>query len=200
MKIFWLGLIAISTLSCQEKQLPYMGRHEINQAGDTIYHKVGDFKLLNQDSIWVGPDHFNNKIFVADFFFTSCPDICPVMKTQMLRVYEAYQNPELVGFLSHTIDPEYDTPEVLRDYADRLGITGDQWQFVTGPQEEVYRIAQKYYMVTAKDDPEAPRGVIHSGAFILVDKNKRIRGIYDGTKPEKVDLLISDIKSLLKEG
>jgi len=200
MKFYWLGLMAIVMLACQKKELPYMGRHEINKSGDTVYHTVGDFKLLNQDSAWVGPDHYENKIFVADFFFTSCPDICPIMATQMLRVYNAYQDNDQIGFLSHTIDPEYDTPQVLREYANRLGVTNAQWQFVTGPQEDIYQIAQKYYMVTATDDPDAPRGVIHSGAFILVDKNKRIRGIYDGTKPEKVDLLLSDLKTLLKEG
>ena len=200
MKGFWFGLVALGMLACQEKDLPILGRREISNSGDTVYHKVGDFKLLNQDSLWVGTDYFDNKIFVADFFFTSCPDICPLMKTQMLRVYKAYQDLGEVGFLSYTIDPEYDTPEILKDYAHRLGIEGDQWQFVTGPQEEIYRIAQKYYMVTAQDDPEAPRGVMHSGAFILVDKDKRIRGIYDGTKPEKVDILIADISTLLKEG
>jgi protein SCO1/2 len=121
------------------------------------------------------------------------------MKKQMLRVYEAFENNNEVAFLSHTIDPEYDTVALLHEYAQRLGVKSDKWHFVTGEKDAIYETAQKSYMVTADEDSNAPGGFIHSGAFILVDKDRRIRGIYDGTKPEEVDQMMQDMQRLLQE-
>jgi protein SCO1/2 len=135
---------------------------------------------------------------VADFFFTSCPTICPIMKTQMLRVYEKYKDDERVVLLSHSIDPEHDTVEVLRDYGARLGIEADRWHLVTGNKEEIYKTA-KLYGLAAMEDENAPGGFIHSGSFTLVDRQGRIRGYYRGTEEEAVDLLIDDIARLLNE-
>ena len=166
---------------------------------DTVLHKVGDFQFVDQDSSLITPQTFDNKIYVTDFFFTSCPTICPVMKKQMLRVYEAFEDNDQVALLSHTIDPEYDTVALLREYAQRLGVKSDKWHFVTGEKDSIYETAQKSYMVTADQDQQAPGGFIHSGAFILVDQDRHVRGIYDGTKPEEVDKMIKDIQRLLKE-
>lgn len=166
---------------------------------DTVYHKVADFQFVDQDSSIITPQTFEDKIYVTDFFFTSCPTICPVMKKQMLRVYESFENNEEVALLSHTIDPEYDTVALLHEYAQRLGVKSDKWHFVTGEKDAIYEAAQKSYMVTADEDNNAPGGFIHSGAFILVDKDLRIRGIYDGTKPEEVDLMMKDMQRLLQE-
>src|SRR5690606_4390375 len=139
------------------------------------------------------------KIYIAHFFFTSCPTICPVMKTQMLRVDQVFQeNPEF-AILSHAIDPEYDTVALLHDYAESLGVESVIWHFVPGDVEEIYDIGQTSYMVTAMEDDQEPGGFLHSGAFVLVDKEKRIRGIYDGTKEEAVSKLIKDIPVLLAE-
>jgi protein SCO1 len=186
-------------------QLPYLGRHDFVEKTvndkkmiDTLYHQVADFRFINQDSIIVTPETFQDKVYVTDFFFTTCPTICPVMKTQMLRIYEAFKNNDEVALLSHTIDPVHDTVAVLHDYAERLGVSGNNWHFVTGDKDEIYEMGLKSYMVTAMEDENEPGGFIHSGAFILVDKDKHIRGMYDGTEPEQVDVLIRDIRRLLK--
>jgi protein SCO1/2 len=117
----------------------------------------------------------------------------------MLRVYEKYkENPDVL-ILSHTIDPNHDSVEVLYEFADRLGVSSDTWHFVTGDQDEIYDIGQNSYMVTAREDPGEPGGYLHSGAFLLIDKERRVRGIYDGTKAEKVDVLMEEIDILLRE-
>jgi protein SCO1/2 len=203
--LFLAGVAAFSCSSKSEK-LPILGRKEIKNVtfegkiqADTIYHTIPDFSFTNQNGEVITQDTFKDKIYVADFFFTTCPTICPIMKTQMLRVYEKFKDNPEVMILSHTIDPKHDSVAVLYEFADRLGVTGNMWQFVTGDQDEIYDIGQNSYMVTAREDPGEPGGYLHSGAFLLVDKERRIRGIYDGTLEEKVDILMKDIDKLLKE-
>ena len=116
----------------------------------------------------------------------------------MLRVYEEYKNDPEVAILSHSIDPTHDTVAVLHDFAEKLGVESSKWHFVTGDKDEIYDIGETSYMVVANEDEEAAGGYIHSGAFLLVDKKGRIRGVYDGTVPEQVDVLINDIKRLTK--
>lgn len=185
-------------------ELPVLGRPKIvtrevdgEIITDTIPHKIDSFAFVNQDSVLVTNETFKDKIYVADFFFTSCPTICPVMKQQMLRVYDQYKNEERLAILSHTIDPEYDTVGLLNDYANKLGVSSDKWHFVTGEKNEIYDIGETSYMVVANEDENAPGGFIHSGAFLLVDQQGQIRGVYDGTLEEQVDLLIKDISRLL---
>jgi protein SCO1/2 len=187
--------------SCQEKEtLPILGRRTVDAQGDTLYHSVGDYQLLNQEGKQVTPGTFEDKVYVADFFFTSCPTICPTMKTQMLRVHNKFVDDADFAILSHSIDPKHDSVTVLKEYAENLGIEDDaKWHFVTGDQSEIYRLGQSDYMVTAGVDQNAPGGFIHSGAFILVDKHKHIRGVYDGTIAEDVDKLMEDIELLLEE-
>lgn len=209
MRILLVLLLAwIFTASCSSKseKLPILGRKEIKNVtfegkiqADTIYHTIPDFSFTNQNGQVITQDTFKDKIYIADFFFTTCPTICPIMKTQMLRVYEKFKDNPEVMILSHTIDPKHDSVAVLHEFADRLGVTGNMWQFVTGDQDEIYDIGQNSYMVTAREDPGEPGGYLHSGAFLLVDKERRIRGIYDGTLEEKVDILMKDIDKLLKE-
>ncbi|MGF1638005.1 MAG: SCO family protein [Cyclobacteriaceae bacterium] len=174
-------------------------RYEGGVKADTVYHSIPDFAFLNQDSALVTQNTVEGKIYVADFFFTSCPTICPLMKTQMLRVYKKYKDNPSILLLSHTIDPEYDDVALLKDYADRLGVNSSTWNFLTGDKEAIYEIGQRSYMVTAAEDADEPGGYIHSGAFLLVDPNRHIRGIYDGTKEKEVDRLIKDIPKLLSE-
>lgn len=182
----------------KEVQLPILGRKEVvNKGQDTIYHTIPDFTFVNQDSIAVTPKTFEDKIYVADFFFTSCTTICPIMKNEMQRVYNEYKGNPQVAFLSHSIDPAHDKIPVLKEYAQDLGVENNQWHFVTGEQEDIFNIAQKHYMVTALEDSTVPDGVLHSGAFILIDQERRIRGYYDGTDSEEVDKLIEDIPILL---
>lgn len=200
MKKLWF-LLAVA-YACTPKQestrLPFYG-NVIYEGNDTIYHTIADFKLVDQDSSWVTNETFSNQVYVADFFFTTCPTICPIMKQQMLRVYNKFENNESVAILSHTIDPNYDTVALLNDYASRLGVSSNKWKFVTGDQDNIYDLGEKSYMVMADKDKEAPGGFIHSGAFLLVDKKRRIRGVYDGTVEEQVAILMNDIDKLLKE-
>ncbi len=190
------GLISSCTQS--EKALPIFGQREVVN-GDTVYHKIAKFQFVDQDSAIITNDTFKDQIYVSDFFFTSCRTICPIMKTQMLRVYEATADLPDVKLLSHSIDPEYDTVALLHDFANRLGVSSDRWHFVTGVKDSIYKIAQTSYFATAMEDKSEPDGFIHSGAFLLVDKEQRLRGKYDGTKEEDVNRLLVDIKRLRKE-
>jgi protein SCO1/2 len=197
---FWLLALGCWLAACtpKEEKLPIFGIRQV--AGkDTVYHTIAPFRFVDQDNAIITNDVFKDKIYVADFFFTTCRTICPIMKTQMLRVYKAIQNEPDVLLLSHTIDPEYDTVGLLHDYARRLGVESKKWHFVTGVRDSIYKIAQTSYFATAMIDKAEPDGFIHSGAFLLIDKDKRIRGKYDGTKEDDVDRLIADIQRLRRE-
>ena len=208
MKVYLKGFLIFLVLisGCESKKLPYYGEQEVikkvvdgKEVEQTIYPVIPDFSFINEDGEVVTEKDFKNKVYVADFFFVTCPTICPVMKKNMLTVYNEYkENPE-VKILSHTIDPEHDTPEVLKKYATDLGISGKMWQFVTGDKEKIYDIGQKHYMVSALEDSSQAGGYIHSGAFVLIDKDRHIRGMYDGTTEEGTAKLIQDLAVLLKE-
>ncbi|HMG94187.1 MAG TPA: SCO family protein [Chryseolinea sp.] len=201
-KIFYVIAVVAFLEGCiakKEPPLPVFGEREVT-GKDTVYHTIANFKFVDQDSSEVTNDTYKGKIYVADFFFTSCRTICPIMKTQMLRVYDSIQNDPEVMLLSHTIDPEYDTVGLLHDFAERLGVESDKWHFVTGNKDEIYKLAQTSYFSTALEDKSEADGFIHSGAFLLIDKDRRIRGKYDGTKEDDVNRLLGDIQRLKKEG
>lgn len=210
LKALTLCYIAVIGMSCTggrgEDNLPILGRQQIVEkveGGQTLYdtipHTVADFSFVDQDSTIITNETFEGKVYVSDFFFTSCPTICPVMKKQMLRVYDKFLNNDRVGILSHTIDPAYDNVNVLKEYSERLGVESSKWHFVTGNEDDIFNIGERSYMVTAGADQNAPGGYIHSGAFLLVDTKRRIRGVYDGTIEEEVEVLMNDIDRLLKE-
>jgi protein SCO1/2 len=199
-----LGLMT----SCDSgsKKLPILGERDWvtkkvdgKEVVDTIYNTIPPFSFTNQYGDTVTEKIVEGKIYVTDFFFTTCPTICPVMKRQMIKVYKEFKDNPNVMILSHTIDPEHDTPKVLNTFAKDLGIEGKQWQFLTGPKEKIYEIGQKSYLSAAQEDKTAEGGFLHSGAFILIDKDKHIRGMYDGTTEEGTQKLIQGIKSLLEE-
>ncbi|WP_159466724.1 SCO family protein [Dyadobacter sp. 3J3] len=208
MKLYKVGFVALVVLfsSCETKKLPFYGEPEVTkkvvdgkETEQTVYPTIPDFSFINEDKEIVSDKDFKGKVYVADFFFVTCPTICPVMKKNMLTVYEEYKDNPDVKILSHTIDPEHDTPEVLKKYATDLGVTGKMWQFVTGDKEKIYDIGQKHYMVSALEDSSQAGGYIHSGAFVLVDKDRHIRGMYDGTTKDGTAKLIKDLATLLKE-
>ena len=196
--MFFAFFVVMSCIDQKEQRLPIYGEKEVVK-NDTVYHTIGNFRLVNQDSVTVTNETLEGKIYVADFFFTSCRTICPVMKTQLMRVYEAVEDDSEVAIVSHTIDPEYDTVGLLHDYAERLGVKSNKWHFLTGNKDSIYYLAQTSYFVTAMEDEGQEDGFIHSGAFLLIDKHGRIRGKYDGTKEEEVDKLLQDIEVLKKE-
>jgi len=181
-----------------KEKLPILGERSLSGM-DTVYHTIAPFQFVDQDSTVITNADVAGKIYVADFFFTSCRTICPIMKTQMVRVYEATAQMDDVVLLSHTIDPEYDTVALLHDFAERLGVESKRWHFVTGVKDSIYKIAQTSYYATAMEDKTEPDGFIHSGAFLLIDRLGRIRGKYDGTKELDVNRLIVDIKRLSVE-
>ena len=165
---------------------------------DTVYQTIADFRLLNQDSVYIDNHTFDNGVYIANFFFTHCPSICPTMQRNLLKVYEKYKGDERVRFLSHSIDFRHDSPSVLKTYAEKLGVTNDQWQFVTGSKAEIYGLADSY-MVYTKEDAAVPGGYDHSGHFLLVDQDRHIRGAYDGTNDTQLQLLFEDLAILLNE-
>lgn len=192
---FFIALVIAFSCTVQDKPLPIFGERLIEN-GDTIFHTIAPFVFRDQDSALINNETVKGKIYVADFFFTSCRTICPKMKAQMLRVYEATAEMNDVVILSHTIDPEYDDVTRLHDFAERLGVESKRWHFLTGVRDSIFKIAQTSYFATAMADEAEPDGYIHSGAFLLIDKQGRIRGKYDGTVAKDVDKLIADIKRL----
>lgn len=189
-----------------KENLPIMGEKEIvlvekdgKKANDTIYHTIPAFRFVDQDSVWVSNENVADKIYLADFFFTRCPTICPLLAKNMLIIAKEFEHEKRFVILSHTIDDKHDTPTVLRDYAKKVGAPLN-WRFLNGPQNAVYKIAGKEgYFSYAEENPDVPGGFDHSGAFTLVDTKGHVRGVYDGTNEEDTKKAIVDIRKLLTQ-
>lgn len=203
----WIALVLLVLIGCkeEEKQLPLLGPYTVIDKvengvfkADTVFTTVRNFAFVDQEGDTIDESVFSGKLYVTDFFFTSCPTICPKMKQQMLRIYETYKEEQDLVLLSHSIDAKRDSVGRLKTYADKLNIEATKWHLVTGDKDSIYSMA-KHYMIAAQEDALAPGGYAHSGAFLLVDKNRQIRGIYDGTNPDEVDELIADIRWLLDQ-
>ncbi|MDI9339534.1 MAG: SCO family protein [Sediminibacterium sp.] len=179
-------------------KLPVLGQY-IDGHGDTVLPVITDFSFLNQDSVRITNATFSGKIYIADFIFLSCPTICPKMNQNMLKVYSAFNTNDTVLFLSHTIDPSHDSIPLLRRYAQNIGVTSYKWHFVTGNADSIYHLAEKVYFSTAYKDSAAPGGYVHSGGFLLIDGERHIRGVYDGTSDTETERLMADIRVLLRE-
>lgn len=186
-----------STKETREK-LPFLGEASI-VGNDTVYPAIGNFSFLDQDSQIVTNLTFSGKIYVADFIFLSCPSICPKMNNEMIKVYEEFKNNDTVLFLSHTIDPERDSIKRLKLFSETIKVKSNKWHFVTGEKNIIYEMAEKSYFSNAYKDSTAEGGFVHSGGLLLVDKNRHIRGVYDGTDDVETARLIKDIRILLKE-
>lgn len=198
-KYLLLFFFVITLLACKKEpqQLPILGERDVLN-GDTIYPTIADFAFIDQDSQVITNATFADKVYVSDFFFTSCPTICPKTTKQMLRIYERFKNDDHVLLMAHSIDVKRDTVGRLKSYAYNLGADSKKWHFVTGKKEEIYNIADDYFSI-AKEDPSAPGGFDHSGRLILVDKNRHVRSFCDGTDPASVDQFMQDIELLLAE-
>ena len=195
----------LSSCTQQKEPLPYFGKEEVllqDENGedyiDTVYKQITGFNFIDQDSNRVTEETVAGKVYVVDFFFTSCPTICPKMKQQMLRIYEKYEENDNVVLLSHSIDIRNDTVPKLKRYADKLEIDSKKWHMVTGTKNGIYGIAEDY-ILPAQEDDAAPGGYLHSGQFVLMDGDHHIRGYYDGTVPTDVDLLMKHMDWLLEE-
>jgi protein SCO1/2 len=195
-----LSLCVFITFSCQNnanKKLPILGRTQIEN-GDTIFHKIPPFRFLNQDSLIITNESYADNIYIADFFFISCPSICPKVLKQMMRLYDKFEDEAIVKFVSHTIDPKRDDVAALKRFANNLQIDHQKWHFLTGDKDELMDIANDYFVV-AFEDPDAPGGFDHSGKIILLDKDGHVRSFCEGTDPDDVTDFMSDVENLLNE-
>jgi protein SCO1/2 len=160
------------------------------------YHRIADFSLINQNGDTITQENYRDKIYVADFFFTTCPTICPIMTANLVEVQAALANDPEVLLLSHSVTPEIDSVAQLKKYAIEKGVNDAKWNLVTGDKKQIYELARKSYLAVQEDGDGGPFDMIHTENFILVDKQRRIRGFYDGTKEEEMDRLLSDIEIL----
>jgi protein SCO1/2 len=162
-------------------------------------HKIASFVLTDQDGKEVTEKDFDDKIYVADFFFVTCQSICPKMTKQMGRVQEEFLDDNDIKFISHSVTPELDTVEVLKLYAEKFGVVSGKWHLTTGTKKEIYDLARKSYFAVTTEGDGGTDDFIHTENFVLVDKNNRLRGFYDGTSSKEVDNLIRDIEILKRE-
>lgn len=203
-KIIKILSVSLILTACQpqaeEKKLllPVIGEKHLSNT-DTIYHTIGNFTLTNQFGEKVSEQTVRNKIYVADFFFATCQSICPQMSTNLVDVQAAFQNDPEFLILSHSVNPMHDTVEVLNKYGISYKAKKDKWHFLTGSKKAIYDLALNDYLVNALEDDGSAEGFIHSEFFLLIDKQGRIRGVYDGTDKVQVTKLIADIKLLKTE-
>jgi len=161
------------------------------------YHKIANFSLINQNNDTITQAFYDNKIYVADFFFTTCQDICPIMTEHMIEIQETLKTQPDIKLLSHSVIPEYDTPKILKEYAIQKGVDDTRWNLVTGSRKEIYTLARKSYLAV-KDIPGEQDAMVHTENFMLIDKKRQIRGFYDGTDDRAIKQLLKDI-DILKE-
>jgi len=163
------------------------------------YHKIADFKLINQNGKTITQNDYKNKIYVADFFFTTCQTICPIMTNHMANIQKEILNDNDVMLLSFSVTPEIDTVAQLKKYAIEKGVNDTKWNLVTGDKKQIYELARKSYLAVKNNGDGGPFDMIHTENFMLIDKKKQIRGFYDGTDKEAIKKLLSDIKILKEE-
>ncbi|NAS10759.1 SCO family protein [Poritiphilus flavus] len=160
------------------------------------YHTIADFSLINQNGVRVTQEDYKDKIYVADFFFTTCPTICPIMTKNMKDIQDQIMEDTEVLLLSHSVTPDIDSVAQLKKYAIEKGVKDEKWNLVTGSKKAIYELARKSYLAVKDDGDGGPFDMIHTENFILVDKERRIRGTYDGTNPEEIQELLEDLKVL----
>jgi protein SCO1 len=179
--------------------LPTYGPTKQGPNGEKLVHAVSDFSFLNQYNNKVAQKNFDGCVYVADFFFTSCQTICPVMSNSLQRVSRAYSNNSKVKIISHTVMPETDSIRLLKNYAEKFNARQGKWEFVTGNKKELYRMARDEYFIVEDQGSGDENDFIHTQMFVLVDRHKHIRGYYDGTDSLEVNQLIKDIKIVERE-
>lgn len=160
------------------------------------YHTISDFSLINQNGKLITEKDYENKIYIADFFFTTCPTICPIMTKNMADIQERIKNDNDILLLSHSVTPQIDSVAQLKKYALEKGVDDSKWNLVTGDKKQIYNLARKSYLAVKEDGDGGPFDMIHTENFILVDKERRVRGFYDGTKQEDIGRLMGDLEIL----
>ena len=210
-RLFFIVLLALSSVIIvliyqalkPEKRLPVHQPSMVNPelVDSTLvyvkkYHSIADFKLINQNGDTISQADYADKIYIADFFFTTCPTICPVMTANMADIQQIIKGDDEVMLLSHSVTPEIDSVPQLKRYALEKGVIDAKWNLVTGDKKQIYELARKSYLAVLTDGDGGPYDMIHTENFILVDKERRIRGFYDGTSSEEVAQLLEDLKVL----
>ncbi|KRD11437.1 cytochrome C oxidase assembly protein [Flavobacterium sp. Root901] len=211
---FFLVLIVFSVVTISlfysalkpQKTLPIYNPADVNPelVDSTIqykskYHTIADFSFINQNGDTITQKNYEGKIYVADFFFTTCGSICPKMSTNLVDVQKAVLNNPKVMLLSHTVFPEVDSVSVLKAYAVKYGVVDSKWNLVTGDKKEIYTMARKSYLAVKLGRPDQLYDMVHTENFVLVDQKRRVRGFYDGTNKEEIKRLLEDIDFLCKE-
>lgn len=163
------------------------------------YHTIADFKLINQNGKYITQDNYKDKIYVADFFFTTCQTICPIMTDHMYHIQKELKNDKDVMLLSHSVTPEVDSVAQLKRYARQKGVDDSKWNLVTGDKKQIYKLARQSYLAVKTVGNGDKYDMIHTENFMLIDKKRQIRGFYDGTDPDEIDRLLEDIKVLKEE-
>ena len=200
---FLFPLLFIGVISCKQRnELPIYNPSDFNPelvditVQEIENHTVVDFKLINQNGEKITQAQYSDKIYVADFFFTRCPSICPIMSNNMERLQEKFLKEDDVMFLSLSVTPELDSVPILKEYAQKHGAIDNKWNITTGDKKHIYNLARKSYFAVVEQGDGGLQDFIHTPNFILVDKKKRIRGVYEGTHDEEIDRIVQDIKIL----
>ncbi|WP_264552923.1 SCO family protein [Flavobacterium sp. N2038] len=211
---FFIVLIVFSVVTISlfysalkpQKTLPIYNPADVNPelVDSTVqykskYHTIADFSFVNQNGDTITQKNYEGKIYVADFFFTTCGSICPKMSTNLVDVQKAVLNNPKVMLLSHTVFPEVDSVSVLKAYAVKYGVVDSKWNLVTGDKKEIYTMARKSYLAVKLGRPDQLYDMVHTENFVLVDQKRRVRGFYDGTNKEEIKRLLEDIDFLCKE-
>ena len=195
------SLIIIFLYSCginpSIDPLPIYGEKDIDEFGNDVDHVIRDFSFTNQNGEVVSLEKFKNTVFISDFFFTTCPSICPIMTKQLARVQKELEG-EDYRIISHTVNPEFDTENVLLEYSKKQNADLNNWDFVTGDKQAIYKQAAEYLIIAGQDTTQEIE-FVHSDKLVLIDQKGRIRGLYDGTENESVDKLINDLKWLIEK-
>lgn len=213
-RIFF-GIMAVISAICialfyqalkPKKTLPLFNPADVNpeMVDSTVqyikkYHTIADFSFINQNGKKITQKDYEGKIYVADFFFTTCGSICPIMTRNMVDVQKAFLNNPKVMILSHTVMPDVDSVPVLKKYALEKGVVDGKWNLVTGDKKDIYAMARKSYLAVKLGKPSELYDMVHTENFVLVDTKRRVRGFYDGTKKEEIQRLIDDINWLCTE-
>jgi len=211
---FFAGLLVFSIITISlfytalnpKKSLPIFNPSDVNPelVDSTMqyiskYHTIADFSFTNQNGKTITQKDYEGKIYVADFFFTTCKSICPKMTTNLVDVQKAFLDNPKVKLLSFTVMPDIDNVSVLREYAKINGVDAYKWNLVTGDKKAIYTMARKSYLAVKQGKPEEKYDMVHTENFVLVDSKKRVRGFYDGTKKEEIQRLIADLNWLLED-
>tara|TARA_B110000238_G_C16121543_1_gene437331 strand:+ start:995 stop:1630 length:636 start_codon:yes stop_codon:yes gene_type:complete len=207
MAVFSVSMVfIIYSIINPEKRLPVYNPADVNPrlVDKSVKHvrknhKISDFSLINQNGENITHEDYKDKIYIADFFFTRCQSICPIMTNNMAKIQMKFKEDNSIMFLSHSVTPIMDSIPVLREYADMKGVIDSKWNVTTGVKKHIYELARKSYFAVVDEGDGGVQDFIHTENFVLVDKKRQIRGYYDGTNEEEMTKLVEDIKLLQKE-